>query len=705
MGALGTMETIDRGDAAKTSIAGAAIKQFNMALKSLHLYPADHKFCREIIGELLSRLRDFFKPYGPLELRIENDAILLGDRQVNAGTGLARQLFQLKVELLSFGPYVDERQLAAFLKILCMDVNEVAQAGGIVELLWQNQIEDITISQATVKRTFEAFNSEDDTVPVPDFTELKQLLFKENELSRAERSRLRQGLFDGAEHLSSFLLYVCGEGDASDQAARIVTGVLPRFASLARYDTLDDRNYFFRIVAEALLLLNPDLRVETTEKLLSAESASATIARRSVFEQLTSREISALLRDSIKRHSACQTKIVDTLKALPFNENHLRELVHFLMEELALEDSVEAGLIDLMNSRAANIALDPWRRQPGEAQRLAGIIASLPEADIDAIRSEAAKIESNALETSAIATVAELLRIETDTECFTGVTDGLSKCFKDALDQERLPAGIAVLDCLVNELRRRFRDTEKAAAIRKVLADAGRSERISVLIKWLENDPAGRFPEAENYLSLLGNFGIQSLLEILAAEDSAGRRRLICRLLVSCSRQNLSCLGSKMMDHRWYVVRNVASILGEIGDAGGINYLREAVRHTDPRVRLETARALSRLGPNAIDPLKILAEDSEKNIRLEAIGALGCIGNPASAPILADIANRRDLLNRTLEYKLAAIEALGNMRDRAALPALLRLVGGRPTSPGNAVTEAAQAAIEKIQKQAPEKAD
>lgn len=115
--------------------------------------------------------------------------------------------------------------------------------------------------------------------------------------------------------------------------------------------------------------------------------------------------------------------------------------------------------------------------------------------------------------------------------------------------------------------------------------------------------------------------------------------------------------------------------LSELGDPAGLPLAMEVLSDRDASLRRAARRALQRLlDPNLIDgravePLQLAfrAAHATREERIELLGLLGRTGSPRAAHLLVPIA--RTALD--LEYRLAAIRALGSIRDRAVPSALL----------------------------------
>lgn len=143
--------------------------------------------------------------------------------------------------------------------------------------------------------------------------------------------------------------------------------------------------------------------------------------------------------------------------------------------------------------------------------------------------------------------------------------------------------------------------------------------------------------EAPRIPSLLAAFGREAsvpVLERLLMEPEANRRKVLMSLAVRIGVEAVPAIQERLFHPRWYFVRNLAYILGEIGFRGAVIGLSRVLDHADPRVRKEAIQALGKLkAPEAVPFLgKILVAESlfatqkEESLRLEAANALFRIG-------------------------------------------------------------------------------
>lgn len=203
-----------------------------------------------------------------------------------------------------------------------------------------------------------------------------------------------------------------------------------------------------------------------------------------------------------------------------------------------------------------------------------------------------------------------------------------------------------------------------------------------------------------------GEAGAEMLIELMVGSPVASERRAYRSALAQCPAA-AEPLTHLLGDERWFVVRNAAELLGEMGVRGAEAALIGTLKHADARVRRAAAGALARLGTaRGMHALQHLLGDTNGAVRQQAIHGLVSARHPRSVPALlqaldhetdpelqqallhalgvhpTDAAVERlvqaaqpgSLLHRKpVAYRLAAVAALREAGTPAALAALRRL--------------------------------
>ena len=143
--------------------------------------------------------------------------------------------------------------------------------------------------------------------------------------------------------------------------------------------------------------------------------------------------------------------------------------------------------------------------------------------------------------------------------------------------------------------------------------------------------------EAETIYNLLAKFGgvaAPPLLDRLLIEPDPSRRRALIKFLARLGPAIVPDAGKRMSHPKWYFVRNLCTILGDVGDRQALEPLMQAISHREHRVKREAILAIGKLGaPEAVPELgKILLEEgffSSKKVdqtRIDAASTLYRIG-------------------------------------------------------------------------------
>ena len=205
-----------------------------------------------------------------------------------------------------------------------------------------------------------------------------------------------------------------------------------------------------------------------------------------------------------------------------------------------------------------------------------------------------------------------------------------------------------------------------------------------------------------------GDDGAEVLIEQLNAAQSLAERRVYFDALRKLN-AGVKVLIHHLGDARWYVVRNAADLLGEMGANDAESKLSELLQHDDDRVRRAAVSALSKMtGTAAVKGLAASLDDDAPGVRMRAAAALGNSKTPAAANALIKHLDREDVTEvqhaclaslgkigspdairfltkaaqpdgrlfkkKATAYRVAAVRALGEARTPAAMGALQNLL-------------------------------
>ena len=195
-------------------------------------------------------------------------------------------------------------------------------------------------------------------------------------------------------------------------------------------------------------------------------------------------------------------------------------------------------------------------------------------------------------------------------------------------------------------------------------------------LQWLLASEPVDFGTVDRVLPRLGVFAADPLLDALAsAEERATRRALLDRL-----KQLGPILGpsltARLTDERWYVLRNLLTLLEELPALPLGFTVLPWLTHADPRVRLEAVKiGVSSATERDRVITQALSDTDHRVVRLAMIAALQAVP-PAAVPRIIGLAGDRQGPSDT---RLQAIRLLGVARAPEAFQQLVTLVDGGRT--------------------------
>ncbi|HMD83825.1 MAG TPA: hypothetical protein VKO18_03885 [Terriglobia bacterium] len=171
---------------------------------------------------------------------------------------------------------------------------------------------------------------------------------------------------------------------------------------------------------------------------------------------------------------------------------------------------------------------------------------------------------------------------------------------------------------------------------------------------------------ATSLLTMIGPPGAEGAFHRLDEESTASNRLPLIRLIRGLGASAIDSARQRLSDQRWYVVRNAAYILGDLGDPELPTHLRGAIRHEDLRVQQAAMTAI--LKSNVAGRGEVLAEalpQLQAGVLEMALDELTVLKDPASVEHLeALVLGKKEFKAGALEKAVIALGAVPS--DRAA---------------------------------------
>jgi HEAT repeat protein len=206
--------------------------------------------------------------------------------------------------------------------------------------------------------------------------------------------------------------------------------------------------------------------------------------------------------------------------------------------------------------------------------------------------------------------------------------------------------------------------------------------------------------EVETVLTAFEDRAVKPLLKTLAEEEDLLLRKSIVEIVVRIGRPAVPVILENLNDARWFMVRNMVTILGSLGLPDLAPHVATTLSHPDLRVKKEAIKALSKLPhPSAIISLGELCFFPEETVALTATAAMSAKKESEAVLILY----RRAVEKRFFfpSYRLAheaidSLRTIGTDEAVTALEEILRTKAIRETQRFRAMKSHALRSISKI---------
>jgi HEAT repeat protein len=238
--------------------------------------------------------------------------------------------------------------------------------------------------------------------------------------------------------------------------------------------------------------------------------------------------------------------------------------------------------------------------------------------------------------------------------------------FEMLLEQDNWSLLPRVLNNTRSWLKKFAEEPNIASPMRDILYHAGDKQVLGQLAQCLNDHPQANLAPFNEYLRQLDAISLGAVTAMLGDLEHHSARKMVYGYLSERAEQAIDLVGNYVYDERWYVVRNVVLVLGQVNQPRAMTFLKKAIRHTDPRVRREVIRSLGTRRYEETDSLLLpLLNDPDPNLQIHACRAL------AAAPSITVFEALRKKID---ESELARLEP---RMQRELLAAFARAGGDR----------------------------
>jgi HEAT repeat protein len=680
-----------------------AIRELSTAAKVVSFYPSEHPAVRVAVDRVLATLGSLLNRKPEVELSFGEAGILTeGEYLPDTDPALrafAAFLLNRCVARVTFRRGLDAATLTEFLRLVGSDPRRLASLGGAARQLAQKNLTTLSIAEIDLEKILasEAEPLPGDTLdPANDTGVWKRLvtsyLRDPAKTSPAGMRSLLRDLATESPRLAEWM------EEASSGGGRELARLLGRLADEIHKEVPDARDAFPACLGEALLKLAPRMRMDLLLQKVPLPDGSGDLMERVAY-------------------TLGESAVVDLITSLLEAEQQLSPRLFAVCAKVFATRGKSAPYFGAITARIAE--------QGEEGSDLGRIWQSLQGLLVESDQEYLSETYKSTLEAVAQHTAGmdpELRKALESCQGFAagftpdGISDHACRVMMAALDAESQPARIEELRDDLERRARRMSGRERmgilADTVRsisrprgddlKALSRAAMDKRVRSVVEQmvrvfrsdydhLTDEERGR---AGTEFKELGGIAAPVLAEALAEEENWEVRRGLINVLTSLGRAAAPVLLKRLDDSSWFLVRNVAMLLGEIGGQGMVEPLAGLLKHPEPRVRREAASALGKIGGSrTIAHLRQAILDPE--VGTIAARVLGEIDRENTVGLFSKRLAKTGRIIRDERPAREAITILGEMGATEAVPALRRILRRGlylPLSAGDTLrTQAAQA--------------
>ncbi|HKY33866.1 MAG TPA: HEAT repeat domain-containing protein [Candidatus Polarisedimenticolia bacterium] len=696
------------------------LKDFCLALKNVSLYSADHPRGREYVDRAYESLRRILESRREVLVTRDGSRLFMEQVILDRDRGLAQQLAEdlasRGIDSLQIHPTLTPEEHLGLIRGLMAKPDRVAEKGGFGQILMDEGVSAVKANTDRGRRSGETVSHEE-----------SRLLDLVVQLGRGPERGAPPPPEEDAASASSFLgqdpaaiaqaigQAARGRGPAgvagTEALADAVADMLERLAERAIEEHQRDREEILRDLGRAMVKAEPDLHPPLFLDKAGPRSIRKNLV--SAVEMMMNDAVADLAAAHYGRHGGDHTVLLEMLhrilarrgdrqSVLVVVEQRLRQLgvdsqdARDLVDQVTWPDLTLPRRVQLLSrgdylwradfGRIKEVLLkllasDQTREATTLIQKyFSGLSSADPgirRAVADNARHLLQMLEKASKGQFVLGRLTELffsrLQEEPDAEVVSRLAGALafladlklrSGELRSALDLMRKTEALA--DSPIAATR------ERGEKLSEALSRAGSDKIFQKLSQMLLEGSDQASLEAAEILKRGGGRTANHLIERLAEEENRSHRARLVLLLKEMGKGSSSPFLARLDDPRWFLVRNVVGILGDIGDPNVVTHLKRVASHGDPRVRREVVRTFMRLGtPECEDLIIASLADEDRGVQITAVNALATLKGKRSASVLLDLARKSPPFEDVApEVRQEAFLGLGKLGAAEAVPVL-----------------------------------
>jgi HEAT repeats len=639
-----------------------------IACKSRSLYPADHPASQESAHVLFTIIQDALADIPLIEVQVASDTLIYKDWQIGKSRESLRQLASriraLNIQAISLMAGITKHEVEAFVELLVRDPVDLEVEGGAEAFATLKGLSSVSIIESSAQLAGYEGPRAEDLLRGPAQSLSAEEDLPEDEALSDDLENLLNILFNPQELAALLMRLTTGEGvTLNNQDLADVIFIFLKDRSRIVIDAYPDlADKCMRSMAEALLFLRTNLRNQLLLRKLIREIAEEAFCRE-ILRQFNPQEISDILCHFFPLAPELVPATRDILSKAGFAGEDLDNAIEHLRYRLIDLGEISPALI-------ATLKAGEPRDSEVHLPSLEEISATCSQYGVEEMKAIKNISQMDLARDSLLGTTPMLLDLLSrglKVDNLGRVVELLEEHFWDFMAEGDLRYVNTILERMLPLLNHPDPAMDQyRAELKRMIDRAGSEEAIRDTVRMVCNRRAEEpqlSEDLKSYIGLLEERGIAGLIEALGSEEDMQTRKFIVDILTGFSRKYLHVIGHYMDDPRWYLVRNMVTIMASIHSPEAIPYLRVTFNYDNFKVRAETVRALGLTGGYEASLLLIRGlEDPDENIRLLCARWLGRLGEEKAVGRLIRMLEDREPGAESLTMKKEIISSLGRIK-------------------------------------------
>jgi HEAT repeat protein len=259
----------------------------------------------------------------------------------------------------------------------------------------------------------------------------------------------------------------------------------------------------------------------------------------------------------------------------------------------------------------------------------------------------------------------------TVTPAYRKICNSLQKFLQTLIKQERFVEAIPIMQIFSNLSTGTLKKDDKVReASLEVLRNLASEDNIKILLKEFDSSEQDKETEADKILAGFGDIILKKLLDIVRDVSDSKERVRIIHLIEEMGQRAIPGIKDRInINAPWYYLRNLAYILGHIGNEASAYILHPLLLHKNERVRMEALKSISQTGGDQRGPMLLsVLPQADDEFKINIIEMLGKAKYTKAVPNLLDILKNKSSQSTSLQEKIC--NALGTIGSPEAIPAL-----------------------------------